>query len=141
MTKRIIGLLMAVALAGCQPATEPETTVTIEPVIEETYIKPEGLEKVTFDLSVFDEDGLYGPTDGKQSQAYEFCVPVNPMHLREVKQIDPTANAFTGSPARIGCGERQYLFIGETHQPQFINTLQRLAALEYVTEIAANHHE
>jgi hypothetical protein len=59
--------------------------------------------KIHFDLSEFDDDGLYGPPDGLQAAMYEFCIPARADMAAEVSSIDPTVQIYAGSPGRIGC--------------------------------------
>ena len=91
--------------------------------------------KIRFDLSVFNEDGLYGPHGGLRAAAYEFCIPANDEMAAEVESIDPTIQIYAGSPGRVGCGDGEYLCIGSTYQPGFRDVLTNLAQLEYVTDI------
>ena len=92
-------------------------------------------EKVAFDLSQLDTQGLYGPENGKQSISYEFCIPANPDHIVHVLSIDPTAIIYRHSPGRIQCKQDQHLVIGNTHQENYRATLTALGQLEYVTRI------
>jgi hypothetical protein len=97
--------------------------------------------KIRFDLSEFNQDGLYGPADGLRALAYEFCIPARDDLANEVRAIDPTVNVFRTSPGRIGCAGDQYLCIGSTHQPGFRAVLLRLAQLDYVTRIEPSFAE
>lgn len=92
-------------------------------------------DKIHFDLSALNDDGLYGPPDGLRAAAYEFCIPALHDLAGEVRSIDPTVQIYPGSPGRIGCGSDEYLCIGSTGQPGFREVLADLAALEYVTRI------
>ena len=92
-------------------------------------------QKITFDISILDEDGLYGPPDGKRALAYEFCIPDTVRNRTEVEWIDPTITFFAESPGRIGCGKDESLCIGTTHQQDFEKILRRLAELIYVQRI------
>ena len=89
-------------------------------------------QKVTFDMSRLDKNGLYGPPNGKRALSYEFCVPNTEEHKAEVKRIDSTIQFIPGSPGRIGCDRNECLCIGSTHQKDFKRVLQNLAGLEYV---------
>ena len=90
------------------------------------------LQKVTFDMSRLDQNGLYGPPNGKRSLSYEFCIPNTEEHKAEVKEIDSTIQCIAGSPGRIGCDGNECRCIGSTYQKDFKNVLQNLANLEYV---------
>ena len=91
--------------------------------------------KIHFDLSEFDDDGLYGPPDGLRAAMYEFCIPARSDLAAEVASIDPTVQIYAGSPGRIGCASDEYLCIGSTGQPSFREVLANLAQLEYVFRI------
>ena len=99
-------------------------------------VGPGGLStKVHFDLSAFNEDGLYGPPSGLRAAAYEFCIPADDEMAAEVTSIDHTVQIYASSPGRIGCGADEYLCIGSTAQPGFRQVLADLAQLDYVTDI------
>jgi hypothetical protein len=92
-------------------------------------------DKITFDLTDFDENGLYGPPDGKRSLDYEFCIPQEAPYRQEVKAIDPSLNFFPSIPGRIGCTDTEVLAIGNTHQENFRLILLELANLDYIQRI------
>ncbi|MDX5437668.1 MAG: hypothetical protein LPK03_10760 [Pontibacter sp.] len=91
--------------------------------------------KIAFDLMQFDENGLYGPADGKRSLDYEFCIPAGETYSQEVMAIDPSLTLFPDSPGRIGCTDAETLAIGNTHQENFQLVLLELANLDYVERI------
>ena len=91
--------------------------------------------KIHFDVSAFNEDGLYGPPGGLRAAGYEFCIPAHDEMAAQVASIDPTIQIYTGSPGRVGCGADEYLCIGSTAQPGFQQVLANLAALDYVNDI------
>ena len=91
--------------------------------------------KIHFDLSEFNDEGLYGPPDGLRAAMYEFCIPARADLAAEVAAIDPTDQIYASSPGRIGCGSDEYLCIGSTGQPGFREVLASLAQLEYVSRI------
>ena len=91
--------------------------------------------KIHFDVSEFNDDGLYGPPDGLRAAMYEFCIPAGADLAVEVASIDPTVQIYGSSPGRIGCGSDEYLCIGSTGQPGFREVLANLAQLEYVSRI------
>jgi hypothetical protein len=94
-----------------------------------------GNTKIHFDLSEFNDDGLYGPPDGLRTAMYEFCIPARADLAAEVASIDPTVQIYAGSPGRIECGSDEYLCIGSTGQPRFREVLANLAQLDYVSGI------
>src|SRR5580765_5257888 len=97
--------------------------------------------KIQFDLSVFDDNGLYGAPDGLRAAAYEFCIPAREDLAAEVSAIDPTVEIHSGSPGRIGCTSDEYLCIGSTYQPGFRAVLANLAQLPYVMRIKLSFGE
>jgi hypothetical protein len=117
-----LGLLSVLVLsASCQPAPAADNR--------------NALDKITFDLNALDENGLYGPTDGKRSLDYEFCIPRGDAYAQEVLAVDPSLNFYPHSRGRIGCTEQQTLAIGNTHQPNAQFILMELANLEYIERI------
>ncbi len=115
-----LGLVGLLTLA-CQPMTDAD--------------QPMALDKITFDLEQIDENGLYGPPDGKRSLDYEFCVPEEPAFLETVQTIDPSLMLYPHSPGRIGCTADQVLAIGNTHQPNAVLILMELANLDFIDRI------
>ncbi len=109
-------------LTGCQTMPSSDTSSS-------------AADKIAFDLDEFDDNGLYGPADGKRSLDYEFCIPEGNDYALEVKTIDSTISVFPDSPGRIGCTEDQSLVIGNTHQEDFRLVLMELANLDYVERI------
>lgn len=98
-------------------------------------------QKIRFDISELDEQGLFGPPGEKRALSYEFCIPDTVQNKAEVKQIDPTVTFFAESPGRIGCGRYESLCIGSTHQEDFAIILQRLAGLSYIKRIDQSFFE
>ena len=115
-----LGLAGLLTLA-CQPITDGD--------------QPMAVDKITFDWEQLDENGLYGPPDGKRSLDYEFCVPGEPALLETVQAIDPSLALYPDSPGRIGCTEDQVLAIGNTHQPNAVPILMELANLDFIERI------
>lgn len=93
------------------------------------------MDKIAFDLSILDENGLYGPTDGKRSLDYEFCIPAGGAYAQAVSAIDPSAQFFPQSRGRVGCGEGEVLTLGNTHQANHQDILIELANLDYIDRI------
>ena len=91
-------------------------------------------DKITFDISQISADGLIGSGDNLRSLSYEFCIPKNSESLAEIKKIDPEIS-FSQSKGRIGCTENQYLCIGDTHKPNWLEILNTIAHLDYVERI------
>ncbi|MBD2107915.1 hypothetical protein [Nodosilinea sp. FACHB-13] len=93
------------------------------------------INKIAFDLSSLDENGLFGPADGKRSLDYEFCIPAGGAYTQAVGAIDPSAQFFPQSRGRIGCGEGEVLTIGNTYQTNYQDILIELANLNYIDRI------
>lgn len=93
------------------------------------------LSKITFNLERLNDQGLYGPPDGRRALHYEFCIPGDAAHEAQVRGIDLTIQIFKKSRGRIGCGVGDYLCLGSTHQPDFKSVLFKLAHLPYVKRI------
>lgn len=102
---------------------------------------PSPLNKITFDLTQLDEDGLYGPPGGKRALDYEFCIPAADPHPQTVLAIDPSLRLYPHSPGRIGCAADQILAIGNTHQPNAQAILMELANLDMIDRIDLVHWE
>jgi hypothetical protein len=96
---------------------------------------------IRFDLDKLNSEGLFGPEDGLRALSYEFCIPASEARVKEVEAIDSTVAIQRSSPGRIGCIEAEYLAIGQTHQPDFLEVLVRLSRLPYVNEIQEAHFE
>jgi hypothetical protein len=93
------------------------------------------MSKITFKLDHLNQDGLYGPPDGRKALHYEFCIPGDPAYAAQVRHLDPTIEIFSKSRGRVGCGPGEYLCVGNTHQPGFKAVLVKLASLPYVKRI------
>ncbi len=119
--KPMHALLLTTALFACTP-------------FRSSTPSPETLAKIELDLDALDANGLAGPPDGKVSMAYEFAIPDTEACRAEVRAIDPSIQ-LSKSRGRIGATEEQCLCIGETHQPNHMEILHRLAELPYVERI------
>ncbi len=125
---KVFVLAMLVLLGGCS-------------VLEDYRAENNLRHKIEFDLNQFDEDGLYGPDDGKRLLNYEFCIPGTIDAVQAVLDIDPTAIIYEDSKGRVNCSENQYLAMGDTFQKAFRTTLQQLANLDFVTRIVEVYFE
>ena len=105
-----------------------------QPALSCDRTEPE-LDKIGFDLSQLNEEGLYGPADGLRVLHYEFCIPADPFLRDRVKAIDPTLTIYSESPGRIGCQTDQFLCIGHTGQSNFRDVLEQLAVLPEIQQI------
>ena len=102
-------LLAALSLVACTSAPGPTSG------------------KIRSPLDAIAPDGLAGPPEGLHSVDYEFCVPADPEILAAVQRIDPTVS-FSESPGRVGCRAGQVRCQGNTHQRNWRDVLERLAA-------------
>lgn len=124
----LFGAIFALSLIGCMRPKDRSAMVDAQ-------------DKIRFDLSQLNEEGLYGPPDGLRSISYEFCIPAAEALVEEVTSIDSTVSIRRDSPGRIGCSEDQYLCVGNTHQGNYREVLLKLANLEYVKKIEQSFFE
>lgn len=125
---RPLYLLLILLLSGCS--------------VMETYRAEQNLDtKIAFDLKRLDKDGLYGVSDGKRALSYEFCIPATLEAAEEVMAIDPSAIIYKNSKGRSGCGDDQFLAMGDTFQKDYQSTLQKLVNLDYVVRLIEVHFE
>ena len=97
--------------------------------------------KIAFDLSLLNGDGLQGLPDGLRALHYEFCIPARQEFVYEVERIDTTLQMLINEGGRIRCGDDEYLCLGNTHQKNFRSVLMRLAELGYVERIEESFFE
>lgn len=98
-------------------------------------------QKIRFDLSRLDKNGLVGHGDGLRSLTYEFCIPAkSPAHLETVLSVNPGVQCSSQPRGRIGCEEDELLCLGDTHD-QGLPALRELAALEFIAEIRETYFE
>ncbi len=114
----ILGLI--VVLNACRPQRPPEN--------------PDAWKKIKLDFKQLDADGLMGPANGKVAQNYEFCIPADEKHWKQVRKIDKSAQK-NGGKGRVGCKENQWLVIGSTNQKNYQRVLFQLASLPFVERI------
>lgn len=123
-----LGILFAVSLLVCA-------------VPKSDSANSDSVKKITFNLDELDENGLYGPPDGKRAISYEFCIPAKEEYAAEVQSIDSTVMLQLHAPGRIGCSENEYLCMGSTHQKNYQEVLFRLSKLEYIKKIEQSFFE
>ena len=97
--------------------------------------------KIHFDLTMLNDEGLYGAPDGLQALSYEFCIPAEEQLVAEIQSIDSTIIIYKNAPGRIGCSEGEYLCIGNTHQKNYSEVLRKLVGLEYIRKIEQSFFE
>ena len=97
--------------------------------------------KISFDLNLLNDDGLYGPPGGLRALDYKFCIPKNEKFKNEVMQIDTALQIYSGNGEKQNCSTNEYLCTGNTHRKNFRQVLLNLASLEYVKKIEQNYWE
>ncbi len=97
--------------------------------------------KITFDPSLLNDEGLYGPPGGLRSLDYEFCIPTKEVYVEQVRKIDRSLVVHKKAKGRIACSQQEYLCIGNTHQSNFREVLAQLAALDYIKKIDQTFYE
>ena len=127
----LVCLLLVVAIA--QPVLSCETVSADFAHPAQAEVDPN--QKIRFDLTQFNDQGLYGPPDGLRLLDYEFCIPADPAFKAKVQVIDATLTIYAESPGRIGCKADEFLCIGNTGQPNFREVLLQLAALPKIERI------
>lgn len=100
-------------ISACAPATVLDTPDVAK-------------QKINFDLSGIDEQGLMGPADGRVAIAYIFYIPLEESKQKEVKEIDSSVRFFERK------NENRYQCIGESGGP---SKIIRLAQLPYIKKI------
>jgi len=101
---------------------------------------PGSMDKVEFDLTRLDEQGLRGPDGGKVAVSYEFKIPNTDKCKVEVKSIDRSVQLMAGSRGRIGAGKDECLCIGTTGI-NYRTVLLKLSRLTYIDRIIECHFE
>lgn len=120
-----IFLLLAVGCNGSKKSTASEAV----------------LSKIKFSLDDIDEDGRYGPADGKRLLDYEFCIPKTLGHIDQIKKINPAIQMPEGSSGRINCPKSEQLCLGNTGQEDWKGILLDIARQDFVQEIRQNFYE
>ena len=92
-------------------------------------------EKIEFDITQLNQQGLYGPADGLRSLNYEFCIPAEEHFVSTVLNIDPDIKIYRQSPGRIGCTQAEYLCIGDTYNKPYQKNFNDLADLSFIKRI------
>jgi len=113
-------LVLMVVLYACKTQMPPEN--------------PDAWKKIKLDFKQINAEGLAGPSKGKVAVNYEFCIPADEKHWRQVRKIDHTVQKNAGK-GRVSCKDTQWLVIGNTHQKNYQRVLFQLASLPYVERI------
>ena len=144
-------LALAVALTGCanvlpggtddtaaEPAAAAEATPTApapagdaaQPAGAQQTVRvsPQVMEKIGFDINQFTNDGL----QNGQAIDYRFCVPRANQAVAAVTAIDFSAQV---RPEQGGCGEREVMMVGNSHQDGFKTIVVGLARLPFIKKI------
>ena len=101
---------------------------------KKTPENPAAWKKIKLDFKQLDANGLTGPAKGKVAMNYEFCIPANEKHWKQVHKIDPSARKNAGK-GRVACKETEWLIIGATNQKNYQRVLFQLASLPFVERI------
>ncbi|TNE57824.1 MAG: hypothetical protein EP344_10730 [Bacteroidetes bacterium] len=97
--------------------------------------------KIQMNFSQIDSNGLAGSGNGKVAVNYEFCIPAHKRYWSQVRKIDTTAIRMPTATGRIGCSDEEWLIIGSTHQPGYLQVLYQLAGLAYIRKIEETYWE
>ena len=92
-------------------------------------------EKIEFDISNLNQQGLYGPADGLRSLSYEFCIPAEEHFVSVIHNIDPDIKIHRQSPGRIACTTAEYLCMGDTYNKPYQKNFNELASLSFIKRI------
>ena len=101
------------------------------------------LQKVKFDLSKYDENGLttINETGEKKSIDFEFCIPALSRCIEEVKAIDPGIRIYPQEPGRLACRENFILCAGNSGKSNFKSIIANLSQLKYIEFIVETEKE
>jgi hypothetical protein len=92
------------------------------------------INKIKFNLNMFDKQGLVGEDGGKVALDYEFCVPNNPEILNTIKEIDSSIKPTNGK-GRTKCTDNSILLTGNSYGKDIKRILCELSQLEYIKTI------
>ena len=93
--------------------------------------------KINFNLDNFTDDGAmkHPHKEDRGYISYEFCIPADDEHFKEVSSIDSTLALYKTSKGRSACSDKEWLCIGSSHQPNFKKVILALAKLSYIRKI------
>jgi hypothetical protein len=92
-------------------------------------------EKIEFDITKLNQQGLYGPADGLRSLSYEFCIPADEHFVSVIHNIDPEIKIYRHSPGRIACNQSEFLCVGDTYNKPYQKNFNDLANLFFIKRI------
>ena len=92
-------------------------------------------DKIEFDITKLNQQGLYGPADGLRSLSYEFCIPAEEHFVSTILIIDPEIKIYPQSPGRIACTQAEYLCMGDTYNKHYQEIFNDLADLSFIKRI------
>ncbi len=92
-------------------------------------------EKIEFDITKLNQQGLYGPADGLRSLSYEFCIPADEHFVSVIHNIDPEIKIYHHSPGRIACNQSEFLCVGDTYNKPYQKNFNDLANLFFIKRI------
>jgi len=92
-------------------------------------------DKIEFDITKLNQQGLYGPADGLRSLSYEFCIPAEEHFVSTILIIDPEIKIYPQSPGRIACTQAEYLCMGDTYNKSYQEIFNDLSELSFIKRI------
>ncbi len=92
-------------------------------------------DKIEFDITKLNQQGLYGPADGLRSLSYEFCIPAEEHFVSTILIIDPEIKIYPQSPGRIACTQAEYLCMGDTYNKPYQKIFNDLSDLSFIKRI------
>lgn len=122
-------VLLSISLVACNNTNRSTTSIA-----------PCKSEKIGFDMSILDENGRIGPSNGKTTLDYEFCIANNEESKTAVLRINPELQIQEGR-GRIGCAKNELLCLGNTGTKDFKNELCALSQLDLVKRIERTYWE
>lgn len=130
----VFAATLVVAATGCNKRVTTPAVPTPPLAVAAPKIDPEILNKIGFDISTIDENGLRGPANGKTSVAYEFCILSRQTAWLEVQKIDPSLK-FNSGPGRIACAKDYWCILGTTSGKDWEARLIGIAKLASIKKI------
>ena len=105
-------------------------------------IPPEILQKIGFDLTQFDDEGLLNTNEGKRSIIYEYCIPRAQQAVSMLSTIDFSIEVKTDtSGSKVSCNSDEALALGSSHQDSFKAIVVKIASLPFVRKIEQSRLE
>ena len=109
------------------------SSIQASSIVEPEFIA--NTDKIEFDITKLNQQGLYGPADGLRSLSYEFCIPAEEHFVSTILIIDPEIKIYPQSPGRIACTQVEYLCMGDTYNKPYQTIFNDLADLSFIKRI------